>query len=164
MISNETMRNGENRDLSDAATSVGLRNAEVIKLFFSLYLKDKDHFYSLWVRDDPQVLTPFITGRRASRAIAVHQGWMAVKAFWDPIFDEMKGSFDWFIDEMIIGQDPNVIVVKSHSHVDVLAGERWGNKTVRYDGIYVQIFKFRNGLVASFEEYFDTALLGLAYS
>jgi len=150
---------------SGEANAIGLRNVETVKVFFSLYLKDKPKFYSLWVENDPQVLTPYTAGgRRASRAVPVHAGWPAVKAFWDPIFDEMKGTFEWFIDEIIVGEDPNVIVVKSHNRVDVQGGAYWGNKAISYSGIYVQILKFRDGKVASFEEYFDTYLLGNAFS
>lgn len=139
------------------------RNIDTIIDFFSVYLKDKEHFYSLWVDDDPQVITPFVSGDIAVCTIAVHSGWDAVKAFWDPIHDEMTGRFDWFIDEIIAGEDPDIIITKSNSMIDVQTGATWGNKAVKYQGRYVQIFKFHNGKVKSFEEYYDTALLNSVY-
>jgi ketosteroid isomerase-like protein len=138
-------------------------NIDTIIDFFSVYLKDKAHFYSLWVRDEPQVVTPFVSGDIAVCTIAVHSGWEAVKAFWDPIHDDMKGTFEWFVDEIIAGEDPDTIVTKSNSKIDVMAGGPWGGKPVKYQGRYVQIFKFEDGKVKSFEEYYDTALLNSVY-
>lgn len=138
-------------------------NIETIIDFFSVYLKDKAFFYSLWVEEDPEVVTPFVTDGVAVCHYASHLGWDAVKAFWDPIYDEMAGRFDWFVDEIIVGEDPDVIVTKSNSIIDVEAGATWGNKHVAYNGRYIQIFKFKDGKVKSFEEYYDTALLNKAY-
>lgn len=138
-------------------------NIATIIDFFSVYLKDKTHFYSLWVADEPQVITPFVSDDIAVCTIAVHSGWDAVKAFWDPIHDEMTGRFDWFIDEIIVGEDPDTIITKSNSDIDVQTGAVWGGKPVKYRGRYVQIFKFEGGKVKSFEEYYDTALLNQAY-
>lgn len=146
-----------------SANPVARANMETIIEFFSLYLKDKDGFYALWVEDEPQVITPFVSGDIAVCQVVVHSGWPAVKAFWDPIHDEMDGTFQWFVDEMIPGEDPNVIIVKSHSDIDVHAGATWGNKRVKYSGRYVQIFKFQDGKVKSFEEYYDTSLLNSVY-
>ncbi|AKH70335.1 ketosteroid isomerase-like protein [Spongiibacter sp. IMCC21906] len=143
---------------------VALQNIEIIKEFFSLYLKDKARFYTLWVDDIPSVLTPFVSDDVAVCKIGVHSGWDAVKAFWDPIFDEMTGSFEWTIDDFIVGEDPNTIVTKAQSAIDVQTGDTWGNKHLRYNGRYVQIFRFRDGKVESFEEYYDTALLNAQYS
>ena len=139
------------------------RNMETIVKFFSLYLKDKEAFYSLWVDDEPKVFTPFVSDDIAVCAIGEHSGWDAIKAFWDPIYDEMKGEFTWFIDEFIPGEDPNVIMTRSHSNIDVQTGPTWGNKHVKYNGRYIQIFRFENGKVKSFEEYYDTALLNSKY-
>jgi hypothetical protein len=138
------------------------KNIDTIIEFFSLYLKDKHRFYSLWVEDEPQVITPFASAAEVT-TIAVHAGWDAVKGFWDPIYDEMTGTFDWFIDEIIAGEDPDVIVTKSNSVIDVHAGPFWGDKPIKYKGRYVQIFKFVDGKVKSFEEYYDTALLNSVY-
>jgi len=143
---------------------VALQNIDTIREFFSLYLKDKSHFYALWVDKQPRVLTPFVSNDVAICQIGVHSGWDAVKAFWDPIFDEMTGTFDWVIDEFIVGEDPNTIVTKAHSAIDVQTGDTWGNKHISYNGRYIQIFHFRDGKVASFEEYYDTALLNAQYS
>ena len=140
------------------------RNIYTIIDFFSVYLKDKAFFYALWVAEDPEVVTPFVTDGVAVCHYASHKGWDAVKAFWDPIHDEMVGQFDWFIDEIIVGEDPDVIVTKANSAIDVQTGPTWGNRHVQYNGRYVQIFKFRDGKVQSFEEYYDTALLNKAYS
>ena len=146
-----------------AKNATARANIDTIIDFFSVYLKDKAHFYSLWVADEPQVITPFVSDDIAVCAVAVHSGWDAVKAFWDPIHDEMTGTFDWFIDEIIAGEDPNTIVTKSNSYIDVQTGAVWGNKAVKYRGRYVQIFKFEAGKVKSFEEYYDTALLNSVY-
>lgn len=142
---------------------VARANIDTIIDFFSVYLKDKAHFYSLWVEDDPQVITPFVSDDIAVCTFAVHAGWDKVKGFWDPIHDEMTGTFDWFIDEIIVGEDPNTIITKSNSNIDVQTGAVWGSKAVKYRGRYVQIFKFMNGKVKSFEEYYDTALLNSVY-
>jgi ketosteroid isomerase-like protein len=146
-----------------AKNPVARANIETIIDFFSVYLKDKAHFYSLWVADEPQVITPFVSDDIAVCAVAVHSGWQAVKAFWDPIHDEMTGTFDWFIDEIIAGEDPDTIITKSNSYIDVQTGAVWGSKPVKYRGRYVQIFKFEHGKVKSFEEYYDTALLNSVY-
>jgi hypothetical protein len=138
------------------------RNMETIVEFFSLYLKDKEKFYSLWVEDEPAVITPFVTDEIAVCQMAVQSGWKNVKGFWDPIFD-MKGQFDWIIDEFIAGEDPNTIVTRSHSVIDVQAGEVFHNVHLKYNGVYVQIFRFADGKVKSFEEYYDTALLNSQY-
>lgn len=146
-----------------STSDVGRRNIEVVTEFFSLYLKDKQRFYSLWVDEDPEVITPFAVSSVQIVSSVTHSGWDAVKAFWDPIHDEMKGRFDWVIDDIIVGEDPNTLVVRSHGDVDVQAGETWGNKHVTYQGRYVQIFTFLDGRVKSFEEYYDTAKIAEAY-
>ncbi|KAA9164409.1 hypothetical protein FPZ12_007390 [Amycolatopsis acidicola] len=140
-----------------------MSNADVITEFFSLYLKDKERFYRLWVDDAPQVVTPYATADVKNCTVTVHSGWEAVKAFWDPIHDEMHGKFDWYIDEIIPGADPDTIVTRSHSDIDVRTGPYWGGKHLCYEGRYVQIFRFRAGKIASFEEYFDTAQLNAVY-
>ena len=142
----------------DTKNEIAKKNMETIVEFFSLYLKDKEKFYSLWVEDEPAVITPFVAEDVAVLKKAVQSGWGAVKGFWDPIF-EWKGTFDWQIDEFIVGENPNTIVTLSHSVIDVKAGKAFGNKDVKYNGTYVQIFKFVDGKVKSFEEYYDTALL-----
>jgi hypothetical protein len=139
------------------------RNMETIVEFFSLYLKDKARFYSLWVEQNPQVITPFVSDDIAVCRVVVHEGWAGVKGFWDPIFDDMKGQFDWFVDEFIAGEDPNYIVTKSHSAINVMGGKAWGNKHIKYNGRYVQMFRFVDGKVKSFEEYYDTSVLNAAF-
>ncbi|HVV09272.1 nuclear transport factor 2 family protein [Amycolatopsis sp.] len=145
------------------ADETARRNIDTIIEFFSLYLKDKARFYRLWVADAPEVVTPYATEDVKNCAVTVHSGWDAVRAFWDPIHDEMHGRFDWFIDEIIPGADPDTIVTRSHSDIDVRTGAYWGNKQLCYQGRYVQIFRFRDGKVASFEEYYDTAQLNAVY-
>ena len=147
----------------DTQNPVARKNIDTIIDFFSVYLKDKPFFYSLWVDDDPEVITPFVTEGVAVCHYASHSGWDAVKAFWDPIHDEMTGRFDWFVDEIIVGENPDVIVTKSNSVIDVQTGPTWGGGHVAYNGRYIQIFKFSEGKVKSFEEYYDTALLNAAY-
>lgn len=139
------------------------RNIDVVIEFFSLYLKDKERFYSLWVDDNPSVITPYVTGDVAVIQTGVHAGWDAVKAFWDPIHDDMDGSFDWFIDEILPGEDPDVIVTRSRSNIDVQGTGIWGDKHLKYNGIYVQVFRFTDGKIKSFEEYYDTAQLNSVY-
>jgi len=148
----------------ETASETARRNIDTIIDFFSVYLKDKAFFYTLWVDDEPEVVTPFVTDGVAVCHYASHLGWAAVRAFWDPIHDEMTGRFDWFIDEIVAGENPDVIVVKSNSAIDVQTGPTWGSRHVAYNGRYIQIFKFRDGKVKSFEEYYDTALLNAAYS
>lgn len=149
----------------ETANPVARANIDTIINFLSVYLKDKEYFYSLWVEDEPQVITPFTSNDIAVCKIAVHSGWDKVKGFWDPIHDEMKGTFEWAVDEIITGEDPNTIVTKSTSNIDVIVGPSWGGpKPVKYQGNYIQIFKFENGKVKSFEEYYDTARLIAVYS
>ena len=145
-------------------SAVCRRNMEIVVEFFSLYLKDKQRFYSLWTDIEPQVLTPFVSDDIAVCKIGVHSGWPAVKAFWDPIFDQMHGRFDWIIDEFIAGEDPNVVISRSHSVIDVQTGPAWGNRHIAYNGRYIQIFRFEKAKVKVFEEYYDTALLNSKYS
>ena len=147
----------------ETGNDVCRRNMETIVEFFSLYLKDKEKFYALWCADEPQVITPFTSSDIAVCHIAVQSGWDAVKAFWDPIFDEMHGQFDWFIDEFIAGENPDTIVTRSHSNIDVQTGPTWGDKHVQYNGRYIQVFRFVGGKVKAFEEYYDTALLNAKY-
>lgn len=147
----------------DAANEQARRNIDVVIEFFSLYLGDKTRFYDLWVADDPEVRTPYATTELKNCGVVTHSGWDAVKAFWDPIHDEMHGRFDWFVDEIIPGADPDTIIVRSHSDIDVRTGPFWGGKNLCYQGRYVQIFRFVGGRVASFEEYYDTAQLNAVY-
>ncbi|WKN60801.1 nuclear transport factor 2 family protein [Rhodococcus opacus] len=138
-------------------------NIDVVIEFFSLYLRDKERFYALWVEDEPEVLTPYVANDVATCQIGSHRGWAAVRAFWDPIHDDMRGRFDWYIDDIIPGEDPDVVVVRSHSDVDVRTRGVWGDKSLSYQGRYVQIFRFEDGRVKSFEEYYDTAQLNAVY-
>jgi len=144
-------------------SDIAKKNMETIVEYFSLYLKDKQKFYTLWYDDEPAVLTPFTAADVAVCRVAVQAGWDAVKAFWDPIFDEMFGKFDWYIDEFIVGEDPNTIITRSHSDIDVTTGAAWGNKHLKYSATYLQVFKFVGGKVKSFEEYYDTAFLNSQY-
>lgn len=146
-----------------SSSAVGQQNIETVTTFFSLYLKDKEKFYSLWVDDEPEVITPFDVSSVEIVSSVVHRGWDAVKAFWDPIHDEMDGKFDWVIDDIIVGEDPDTLVVRSRSDIDVHAGQTWGDKHVVYRGNYVQIFHFLNGKIKSFEEYYDTSKIAAAY-
>lgn len=139
------------------------RNVDTVIEFFSLYLKDKARFYELWVDESPVVVTPFVTGDVGNIQVTTHEGWDAVKAFWDPIHDDMHGKFDWYIDEVIAGEDPDVIITRSHSDIDVQADGIFGGRRVTYQGRYVQIFRFSDGKVRLFEEYFDTAQLASVY-
>jgi ketosteroid isomerase-like protein len=139
-------------------------NVDTIIEYFSLYLGDLDRFYSLWVEDNPAVYTPMVGEDVAVAAVTEHVGWDAVKAFYGPIFKDMKGTFRWTIVEFIVGENPNVIITKSRSEIDVVASGVFGDaKKLKYNGVYVQIFTFENGKVKSFEEYFDTALLNSQY-
>ncbi len=149
----------------NSENEVAKKNMDVIIDFFSLYLGDTDKFYSLWVEDNPIVITPFTTDDVAVLHDAVQEGWEAVKGFFNPIFNDMKGTFEWTIDEFMVGENPDTIVTKTRSHIDITANGAWGeNKKIKYNGIYVQIFKFENNKIKSFEEYYDTALLNKQYS
>lgn len=139
------------------------QNVDTVIEFFSLYLKDKARFYEMWVDENPVVVTPFVTGDVGNIQVTTHEGWDAVKAFWDPIHDDMHGKFDWYIDEVIVGEDPDVIITRSHSDIDVQANGIFGGRRVTYQGRYVQIFRFSDGKVRLFEEYFDTAQLASVY-
>ncbi|RUN76542.1 hypothetical protein EJC47_11270 [Sphingomonas sp. TF3] len=139
------------------------RNIEVIRAFFGSYLVDKPHFYSLWVEDGPKVITPFVTADVATCSAAVHDGWDAIRAFWDPIHDGMTGKFDWTVEEIMVGEDPDVIVTKATSDIDVTTSAVWGGKPLKYQGRYIQIFSFDDGRIKTFEEYYDTALLNSIY-
>jgi hypothetical protein len=149
---------------SIGVNGVSRRNMQCIVEFYSLFQKDKRGFYSLWCDEDPMVVTPFVAADVAVCQVATRTGWTAIKGFWDPIFDEMQGRFDWFVDEFIPGEDPNTIVVRAHSEVDVMAGETWGKKHVKYNARYLHIFRFEAGKVKSFEGYYDTALLNSKYA
>lgn len=164
MVSAQVIKGVTINCLMETSSETARRNIDTIIDFFSVYLKDKLFFYSLWVDDEPEVVTPFVTGDVAICHYESHKGWDGIKGFWDPIFDEMTGRFDWFIDEVIVGENPDVIVTKSNSMIDVQTGPTWGNRHVAYNGRYVQVFKFQDGKVKSFEEYYDTALLNSAYS
>jgi hypothetical protein len=145
------------------SSTVCKRNMETIVEFYTLFQKNKPAFYSLWCIDDPQVVTPFVADNVAVCQVAIRTGWTAVKTFWDPIFDEMQGRFDWFIDEFIPGEDPDIIVTRARSVVDVRAGDTWGNKHIAYSARYLHVFRFLDGKVKSFEGYYDTALLNSKY-
>lgn len=140
------------------------RNVDIILEFFGSYLIDKAHFYSLWTGDDPSVITPFVTGDVANCSVFSHQGWDAVRRFYDPIHDGMHGKFNWTIEDFIIGEDPDVIVTRSTSDIDVTTDATWGNKPLCYQGRYIQIFRFEDEKIKTFEEYYDTALLNSIYA
>lgn len=147
----------------DTTNDIASKNIDVVIEFFGLYLKDKEKFYSLWVDEDPEVVTPYVSGDVGVLDVDTREGWAEVKTFWDPIFDQMEGRFDWYVDEFITGEDPNLIITRSHSDIDVQTGPAWGNKHVAYKARYVQIFRFVDGRVKSFEEYYNTAQLNEAY-
>lgn len=139
------------------------QNIAIIRTFFGSYLVDKPKFYSLWVDDAPKVVTPFVTADVATCSAAVHDGWDAIRAFWDPIHDGMIGKFDWTVEEIMVGENPDVIVTKASSDIDVKTTAVWGGKSLKYRGRYVQIFTFESGRIKTFEEYYDTALLNSVY-
>lgn len=145
-------------------SDVARQNIDTILSFFGSYLIDKATFYSLWVEHDPQVITPFVADGNAVCRSQVRSGWDEVRGFWDPIHDEMKGTFNWTVDEVIVGEDPDVIITKSGSEIDVQTSAFWGEKPLKYRGRYIQIFKFEAGKIKSFEEYYDTALLNASYT
>lgn len=147
----------------ETTDETALRNIAVIREFFGSYLVDKPHFYTLWVDENPSVVTPFVTADVATCSAAVHAGWDAIRAFWDPIHDGMSGKFDWTVEEIIVGASPDVIVTKATSDIDVTTTAIWGGKPLKYQGRYIQIFKFENGRIRTFEEYYDTALLNSVY-
>jgi hypothetical protein len=146
-----------------SSSKVGRQNIATVEEFFSLYLTDIERFYSLWVAEEPVVVTPFVVGSVDIVSNDRHVGWDAVKKFWDPIHLEMKGEFGWTIDDILVGENPNILVVRSRSDVDVEAGETWGNQHVKFKGQYVQIFEFEDGKIKLFEEYYDTAMVAQAY-
>lgn len=148
----------------DTRNPTALANLKVIEAFFAAYLVDKAGFYALWVEDGPQVITPFVTDDVAVCTSAVRTGWDEVRTFWDPIHDGMTGKFNWTIDDIMVGEDPDVIVTKASSDIDVQTGAVWGGKPLKYQGRYIQIFKFAEGKIMSFEEYYDTALLNAVYA
>lgn len=139
-----------------------LANFEVMKEFFALYLEDKGKFYSLWVEDEPIVYLPFTTDGVAVCKTSALIGWKDVKSFWDPIFN-WKGKFDWTIDEVIFGEDPDVIISRARSDINAQTGPEFDNVHLDYQGSYLQIFKFENGKVKSFEELYDTTFLAKQY-
>lgn len=143
--------------------AIALANIAVIERFFASYQVDKAGFYALWVDDEPAVITPFVTGDVAVCTSVTRVGWPDVRSFWDPIHDEMSGKFDWTIEDIIVGEDPNKIVTKSTSDIDVVTGPTFGGKHIAYQGRYVQIFTFVDNRIKSFEEYYDTALLNRIY-
>jgi ketosteroid isomerase-like protein len=164
-MDSKTIKNVTVNASMDTANEDARKNMDVIIEFFSLYLGDTDQFYSLWVEENPAVITPFVTADVAVLHNAVQEGWDAVKSFFNPIFTDMKGTFEWTIDEFMVGENPNTIVTKTRSNIDITANGPWGNdKKIKYNGIYVQIFKFEHNKIKSFEEYYDTALLNKQYS
>lgn len=85
-----------------------------------------------------------------------------MKSFWDPIFD-WEGKFDWTIDEVIFGEDPDIIITKARSDIDAQTGPQFNNVHLSYQGTYLQLFHFENGKVKSFEELYDTDFLNKQY-
>jgi|SRR5690625_1380413 len=140
-----------------------LQNFELIKEFFSLYLESRDEFYKLWVDDEPIVYLPFTTEGVAVLKSSALVGWDEVRSFWDPIFD-MHGKFDWTITDVMFGEDPNVIITKARSDIETQTGESFNHVQLKYQGTYLQVFKFENGKVKSFEEYYDTDFLNKQYA
>jgi hypothetical protein len=62
----------------------------------------------------------------------------------------------------LLNERTDQIVTCTHSEVDVQTGRTWGLRHVKYTGPCVQIFRFVDGNVKSFEEYYDTACLNAA--
>lgn len=149
-------------DLDAIKSETAKSNARVIISFFAEYLKDRDVFYKLWVKDEPIVFLPFTTEGVAVCKQSSLIGWEAIRTFWDPIFD-MKGTFDWEIDEIIPSENPDIIITKSRSKVEAQTKEKFNNVKLEYQGTYVQIFRFEKGKVKSFEEFYDTAFLNEQY-
>ncbi|MDE1190967.1 MAG: hypothetical protein PW786_02350 [Arachidicoccus sp.] len=152
-----------NFNLEAIKGAVAAANAQTVIDFFSLYLKNREHFYSLWVKEEPIVYLPFTTNDVAVCKQSILKGWAEVKTFWDPIFD-MKGTFDWTIDEMIVSENPDIIITKSRSKVNADTPPAFNNVHLSYEGSYLQIFHFEKGRVKSFEEYYDTDFLNRQYA
>ncbi|MCE0761972.1 hypothetical protein LWC35_03445 [Pseudonocardia kujensis] len=68
------------------------------------------------------------------------------------------------ITDILVGEDPNTIVTRAGSRVDVQAGQSWSNEHVAFRGVYVQIFTFEDGDVKCFQEYCDTAKIAAAHA
>lgn len=147
----------------DTKDETRLKNFELIKTFFSLYLENRDEFYALWVEDEPIVYLPFVTEGVAVLKSSALVGWNEARSFWDPIFD-WKGKFDWTITEVVFGENPDVIITKAKSDIDAQTGETFNNVHLNYQGIYLQVFKFEKGKIKSFEEYYDTDFLNQQYA
>lgn len=63
---------------TESSNPVARKNIDTIIEFLSLYCKDKEAFYALWVEEDPQVVTPFATAAEIT-TVAVRSGWDEVK-------------------------------------------------------------------------------------
>lgn len=146
-------------------STVAKENAKRVVDFFSYYLKDIEAFYDLWVADEPKIFIPFDSSDIDVGSVNVRTGWDAIRGFYDPIFNDMKGTFTWTIDQFIVGEDPNIIITKSFSNIDVTVSGVWGpERQVAYKGVYLQIFTFENLKIKSFEEYVDTNLINSKYA
>lgn len=151
-----------NFDLDKIQSENGKKNVDTILKFFSLYLKDREAFYALWDEKEPIVFLPFPAADVAVCQQSALTGWEAVKSFWNPIFD-WTGQFDWTVNEAIVSEDGNTIVTKSNSRINTDTTEAFGCVHLDYVGTYVQIFKFKNGKIKSFEELYDTEFLNSQY-
>lgn len=142
-------------DRPDAGEQAGRREANIrsVRSFYQYFIRDRDRFMGLWAKS-PEVEIPF----PPPGIPRFYKTPAEFAAFWDPIF-EYSGKFDWKVVEMIVGEDPDQIVTVAESDVDALTslGPR------RYQGSYLHIFSFRDGKIASFREYVDTAFMARVY-
>jgi ketosteroid isomerase-like protein len=130
------------------------RNVATLKRFYDRFRRlDKEGFLEVWA-EQPVVEIPF-TPPGIPQSYRTPE---AFKAFWDPIF-QYRGKFDWTIDELIVGDDPDVVVALTRSDVDVVTP----GGPIQFRGKYVHLFRFHNGKVKEWREYLDTAFVCKVY-
>jgi len=138
------------------STTTGRRhnNLRAVERFFQLFQRDRAGFLALW-SDDPVVEIPFAPPGlpRTYRTTTEFLN------FWDPIFQSFRGKFDWTVVELIVAEDPDTIVALTKSDVDVVTPMG----PLKYQGEYIQIFRFKDGKVREFREYIDSAAMSKIY-
>jgi ketosteroid isomerase-like protein len=126
---------------------------ELISSFFATFKRDWPGFRALWT-DTPIMTMPFAPPGFNTEYVGT-----AFDAFWLPVFSALEGRFDWTIHRIEPLPGGQEVLVLASSRVDAqLAGN-----PLKYEGDYVQIFRFEGDRIAQLTEYFDSHRMGLAY-
>ncbi|SHN58532.1 hypothetical protein [Desulfitobacterium chlororespirans] len=116
------------------------KNMGSILKFYQHFRTNPEEFNKLWT-DDCLLLFPMGLDETEVKL----QGIKNLGHIFNDI-NSLIGKYDWIIQEIICGEDPNVFVLRVYSDIDVDVDPSKSSRFRRmaYKGTYIHIFKFEN--------------------